>query len=311
MLFGKYYHDAALTVSITDIMFGLDYVGFITGTNPSQGGIALKEEQVTIVGGGGSANLSEKAVAFSGSMIGWYKKVTDTVWSIGNINEKTMTIPGAKTNDVYCVKYFWYNINARSITISAQYVPKTIHLVLINDLFPGDEVTATVSSTSPKAGRLITDIPRFNFDGSGDLTLSSASAATMPLTGTALAVSSSDTCEEAPYYATMVEELYDTKWQNNVRYLAVEGGDVDLASDETETLIIRAIFADGTSMRMPNSEFTFAVETAPVATATGVSVGANDGVIKAGSQAGTAVISVNLTDYTDKVEPAYVLVTVT
>lgn len=165
MLFGKYYHDAALTVSITDVMFGLEYIGFITGTTPKQGGIVLKEEQVTVGGGGGSVSLAETPVAFSGSMIGWYRKVNETAWSIGNVNGKTMTIPGAKADDVYCVKYFWHNLNARSITISAQYVPKTIHLVLINDLFPGDENTTTVSSTSPKAGRLITDIPRFNFDG--------------------------------------------------------------------------------------------------------------------------------------------------
>lgn len=108
----------------------------------------------------------------------------------------------------------------------------------------------------------------------------------------------------------MTEEIYNVKWQDNVRYIAVEGGDVDLTSEGTETLVIRAIFADGTSMRMPNSAFTFAVEAKPEATATGTSVGANDGIIKAGTQIGNAVISVNLTGYTDKVEPAYVLVTV-
>ncbi len=99
-------------------------------------------------------------------MIGWYRKPNEINWQIGSVNEKTMTIPGAKASDVYCVKYFYQNLNARTITISAQYVPKTIHLVLINDLFPGDKNNPTaISSTSPKAGRLITDIPRFQFDG--------------------------------------------------------------------------------------------------------------------------------------------------
>ena len=62
---------------------------------------------------------------------------------------------------------------------------------------------------------------------------------------------------------------------------------------------------------MPNSAFTFAVETTPAATATDTTVGANTGLITAGSVAGDCVISVNLTGYTGQVEPAYVVVTVT
>lgn len=108
----------------------------------------------------------------------------------------------------------------------------------------------------------------------------------------------------------MVEEIFNSKWQDNVKYIAVEGGDVDLKTDGTETVNVRAIFADGTSARMPNSAFTFAVEAKPAATATAVSVGANDGVIKAGATVGEAVISVNLTGYTEKVEPAFIVVTV-
>lgn len=311
MLYGRYFHDAGLTVSLTDIMFGLEYVGFITGTNPTQGGIVLKEEQLTVATPG-SLTISESAVAFNGAMIGWYKKPNEANWSIGAIDGNTMTIPRSEAQETYCVKYFWQNMNARTIKISAQYVPKVIHLILINDLFPGDKGKPTaISATSPKAGRLITDIPRFSFDGTGDLTLEAASAATVPLTGSALAVSEGDNCEEEPYYATMVEEIFNAKWQDNVRYIAVEGGDVDLKTNGTETVVVRAIFADGSTARMPNSEFTFAKESKPAATATGVTVGANDGIIKAGTQAGEAVISVNLTGYTATVEPAYIVVTVT
>ncbi len=67
MLFGRYYHDAGLTVSMTDIMFGLEYIGFITGTTPKQGGIVLKEEQLTA--GEGTVTLTEQAVAFSGALV--------------------------------------------------------------------------------------------------------------------------------------------------------------------------------------------------------------------------------------------------
>lgn len=311
MLYGRYFHDAGMTVALTDIMFGLEYIGFITGTNPTQSGIVLKEEQV-VATTANQVTLAETAVAFAGSMVGWYKKPNEKNWNIGNIDGKVMTIPNAKAQETYCVKYFWNNLNARTIRIAAQYVPKVIHLVLINDLFPGDKGNpGNISQTSPKSGRLITDIPRFSFDGSGDLTLAAASAATVPLTGTALAISEGDNCEEEPYYATMVEEIFNAKWQDNVRYIAVEGGDVDLKNNESETVVVRAIFADGTSARMSNSAFTFTKENKPTATATGVTVGANDGIIKAGTVAGEAVISVTLTGYEATVEPAYIVVTVT
>ena len=148
--------------------------------------------------------------------------------------------------------------------------------------------------------------------GSGDLTLAAASAATVPLTGSALAVTSVDTCEDTPYYATMTEEIFGAVWQDNVIAIAVENGDVDLAQSGSETLLVRAVFGDNTpAQRMPNSAFTFTVENDPSSTATGTTVGANTGIITAGTTPGTCIISVNLTGYTAKVEPAYVMVTVT
>ena len=132
----------------------------------------------------------------------------------------------------------------------------------------------------------------------------------MSLTGSALAISSGNTCEEDPYYGTMTEEIYGESWQDNVIALAVENSDVEVAASGTETLIVRAVFSGNTaSQRYDNSYFTFAAEENPANTATGTTVGANDGIITAGSTPGTCVISVTLTDRPE-VEPAYVRVTV-
>ncbi len=108
----------------------------------------------------------------------------------------------------------------------------------------------------------------------------------------------------------MVEEIFTAKWQDNVRYIAVEGGDVELSQEGSETVAIRAIFNDGSTARMPNTAFTFAVENTPASTATGTKVDAS-GKITAATQAGVAIVSVNLTGYEAKVEPAYIKVTVT
>lgn len=109
----------------------------------------------------------------------------------------------------------------------------------------------------------------------------------------------------------MTEEIYNAKWQDDVIGIAVENGDVELSYKETETLSVRVIYKGSLpAQRKDNSNFTFAVEADPVSTATDTAVEAHNGKITAGSVAGMAIVSVNLTDYTDKVEPAFVKVTV-
>lgn len=144
------------------------------------------------------------------------------------------------------------------------------------------------------------------------MSLTSTGAAMVSLTGNALAVATSDTCEEDPYYGTMTEEIIGGTWQDDVIAIAVENGDVDLTQSTTETLAVRVIFGGSmASQRKDNSNFTFAVEPSPAATATGVTVGANDGIVSAGTVNGSAVVSVTLNGAPANVEPAYVLVTVT
>ena len=295
-----------MQVTLVDAMFDLQYMALSLGVPLKSGGLSVKEEELT-AGVDGSVTVSEIPVAFSGSMIGWYKKPSDTEWSIGTFTGSKMAISGASQNDVYCVKYFYINENARSITIKSQYVPSELHVVIMNDLYAGDVGT---QSDATRYGRLITDIPRLQMDGNQTLNLAASSAATINLTGSALAVLSGDTCEEDPYYGTMTEEIYGAKWQDDVVALAVENSDIELAKSASETLIVRAVFGAGmASQRKDNSNFAFSVVNSPASTATGTTVNTS-GVVKAGTQAGVAVIQVALTGAPD-VDPAFVTVTVT
>ena len=305
-MLGRYFHDSNMQVTLVDAMFDLQYMALSLGVNLESGGLSVKEEELA-VGVDGTVTASETPVAFSGSMIGWYKKPSDTEWSIGTFTGSKMAVSGGSQNDTYCVKYFYINENARSITIKSQYVPAELHVVIMNDLYSGDVGS---QSDATRYGRLITDIPRLQMDGNQTLNLAATSAATINLTGSALAVLSGDTCEEDPYYVTMTEEIYGAKWQDDVVALAVENSDVELARSQSETLTVRAVFGAGmASQRKDNSNFTFSVATTPASTATGTTVD-NKGVVKAGSQAGVAVIQVVLTGAPD-VDPAFVTVTVT
>lgn len=305
-LLGRYFHDSTLTATLTDAMFDLNYIALSLGVNVESGGLSVKEEELK-VGADSTVTTTETPVAFDGTMIGWYKKPTDNDWTIGTITGNKMTITGGTQEAVYCVKYFYQNANAKSITIKSQYVPATLHVVVLTDLYSGKVGT---QSDATRYGRLIVDIPQFQLDGSQDLSLTATSAATVSLSGQALAVLDGATCEDDPYYGTMTEEIYGAKWQDDVIALAIENVDIDLNQSNTEALIVRAVYGKGmASQRKDNSNFNFTVETSPVATATEVTV-STEGVVSAGAVDGTAVIEVILKN-APNVPPAFATVTVT
>lgn len=309
LLYGKYFHDSNLNIQITDAMFNLQYVAASLGVDVNQGGVSLYESAKAgeTVAAGGKITLTETAVAFDGAILAWYKKPADDDWTVATVSENAITIPGANTGDHYCVKYFYQNMNAKSITIKAQYVPKTLHLVLINDLYSGD--VANVAASTSKYGRLITDIPQYQLDGSQNLSWSATSTATVSLNGSALAIDDGTSCEEDPIYGTMTQEIFGAKWQDDVKAVAIGNADIDLAKSASETLQVYAVFGGGVASRMmDNSNFNFTVESG----GTSASVNAS-GVVTATTTAGTAVISVTLKDAageaTDKVGYANVTVT--
>ena len=296
-LLGRYFHDSSLTATLTDAMFDLNYMALSLGVPVEQGGISVKEEELT-VGADGSLTVSETPVAFDGTMIGWYKKPTADEWTVGTFTGKKMSISGGAQNDVYCVKYFYLNENAKSITIKSQYVPSVLHVVVMTDLYSGKVGT---QSDATRYGRLIVDIPQFQLEGNQNLALNATSAATISLTGMALAVLDGNTCEDDPYYGTMTEEINGAKWQDDVKALAVVGDDT-MSNGDKQTLAVYAVFGGNTASQLKaNSNFTFTTSDSSVTVDT-------NGVVTATSTTGKSTIEVKLTG--SDLAPAYFVVTV-
>ena len=198
-----------------------------------------------------------------------------------------MAIPNSDVGEKYCVMYFYQNANADSIIIPVDYVPDELHVIILNDLFNAD-ISTTNNAT--KVGRLITDIPRLQLDGAQDLNLTATSSATVSLSGSALAVDSTDSCEGESYYGTMTEEIFGAKWQNEVKAIAFEDADIALANGGTQTLVCYVLFDGNKAPKIvDNANFTFAVEDGD----TYASVDTK-GVVTAKAAAGTAHISATL-----------------
>lgn len=197
-----------------------------------------------------------------------------------------MAIPNAQVGEKYCVMYFYQNDNADSIIIPVDYVPDELHVIILNDLFNAD-ISTTNNAT--KVGRLITDIPRLQLDGAQDLNLTATSAATVSLSGSALAVDSTDSCEAESYYGTMTEEIFGAKWQNEVKAIAFEDADISLANDGTQTLVCYVLFDGNKAPKIvDNANFTFVAEDG------GENASVNESGVVTAIKAGTAHISATL-----------------
>lgn len=306
-LLGRWFSDSTLNVTITNATFKLEYLAWSLGATIEQGGTSFYESTgagETVVTAG-QIGLKNKPAAFNGTMIGWYKKPADAGWSIGAITETGgkyyLTVAGAKPNDVYCIKYPYMDENARMMAIPADFAPEELHIVLLNDLYNAD-INADASAS--KVGRLITDIPRLGLDPSQDLTLNATSSAPTQLTGTALRYVASEGCTADASYGTMTEQVYGAKWQDSVKFIAPENGDIDLSAGETETLVMRVIYGGSVaSQRKDNSNFTFTV-------LEGDSTVSASGVVTAAGAAGKTVIGITLTGYAN-VPQAFAYVSVT
>lgn len=217
-----------------------------------------------------------------------------------------MEITNAKVGEKYCVMYFYQNANADSIIIPVDYVPDELHVIIINDLFNAD-ISTTNNAT--KVGRLITDIPRLQLDGAQDLNLTATSAATVSLSGSALAVDSTDSCENESYYGTMTEEVFGAKWQNEVKAIAFEDADISLKAAGSQTLVCYVLFDGNKAPKIvDNANFTFAVEDGTE------NVSVNESGVVNAIKAGTAHISATLKGADPEVNPSvvgYAEVTVT
>ena len=305
-LWAKYFHDSALNVTLTDIVFDLNRMAVSFGTNLRQGGTSIKEEESTVTTAK-QIPLSTTPLAYEGVLVAWYSKPGIDDWKVGTVksaaNKYYIEVDSATVNEKYCVKYFWQNENAESIVIPVQYVPAELHVILINDEYSGEAIDASDVTT---IGRLITDIPRLQLDGAQNLALTATGAATTSLSGSALAVASDATsCETDAYYGTMTEEIFGATWQDNVVALAIEDNDIQLATSATATLSVYAVYGGNkASQKKDNSNFTFAV----VGGSSSIITVDETGLVTA-KGTGSAYVQVTLTGK-DNVAPAYAQVTV-
>lgn len=250
-LYGRFNHDTGMTVSLTDAMFKLEYIAYQVGSTIKEvGGSTMHTEKVSTSETAGTITLPDAApspVAMGKScglnkIVAWARPIgcegSDDYFLLTQDSGKTFTSDKLEASTEYKVTYFANEAGARELLINANFVPAEMILFLTTKLFAGD---ASAPETGKPVGEITIKIPRFQLDGTFDLSMAMSSAATMSLNGTALAA---DTADDESVYAEIVEFIEGRNWYDNL-------ADIVYADDDNE---LYAIFNNGSTAIIDGEE---------------------------------------------------------
>ena len=282
-LLGKYYHTSTFDINLTDVLFKLEYFAFQTGSAIQQIADVFTSEQVTLGAGGSGTITGTPAVYQSYGTIGWAAKPGSDAYQKITFTEKAFTVAGAKEGDIYCVKYISTDNAARQITISSSFIPSEVTLVMTANLYRAGGRGENDVNNSSMIGIVQVLVPRFQFNGSMELSMTSTGVANSPIAGSALDNPSAD-CSDGGYYAIITEQLSGSSWYDNVFALAIEDSDIELATTTgTATLSVYALPLNGAAFKPPYEDLTF------TSAANGTATVTQEGVVTGVAQGSTTV----------------------
>ena len=286
-LLGRYFHDSILEANITDALFNLQYLALNVGGEVVIGGSSLVTETVTA--GSGTLTVQGTPVAFGAAgTVGWYTPAGQEDWAPLTFEGKVATASVTSGTD-YCVRYNANDAGIQEFVVPSAIIPSEVHLVMTYPLFAGGTSPEAIS-TSSQVGELIVDIPRFQFAGNVELSLTSSGAATSNLSGSALASYTTANCNDMGTYGTVKQKIYGGNWYDDLTTIAVDGGNFSIANGATKKLKVIGIFKNGTGV-LDNSKLTFTSSASSTASVS------NAGVVT-GAATGSANITIIVTDKT-------------
>lgn len=294
-LIGRYFHDSSFGLTLQDALFELGYIAHNVGSQVVSGTSGmLTEEQITATGSGALTVGGTPYDFLSLGTIGWIAKPGSDEWSTFTFSGSSATgvtlADGSAiiNGDTYCVKYM-SEAPCDEIVISADFVPDEVSVVLKGDLYKASKGNDV--STSSIIGHIEVDVPRFQLEGSMDISLSSSGAAQIPFSGQAL-VTMEESCEGGGYYAVVKEFETSANWYDNLVAFALEGSDsISIVKDTTKKLNIYGIYSNGSAKLIKSSNLKF--------TATSGAGTVSDGVLTAANIAGTGTITVECSGSTN------------
>lgn len=290
--------DATVDLTLTAADFSMAARGLQVGSTPFYSAPAPVCESVTATGA--TLAVTGEAVAPQGhtKVLAYVAKAngTNLVGTDGvayTIDEdKNVVGFDAISGENYLVYYWVLNPVAQQLTIYSAFAPAVKHVTAQIAVYSTEGSNA--GNRGSQVGWLYYIIPRMQFTGNAATSGDQTSPATTELSGTALtyeAAMSTGVCTDCatPELAYMVYVPFDA--MEGIEGLAVVGGTVSVPVSTTKQIPVKLYMADGSLVQPDFSALTFTATGAP----SGTTVGANTGIVTAGSTAGDFDVAVKLT----------------
>ena len=250
-LYGRYAHTSTFDLKLTDAMFNLEYLAMNTGSDISLGGDVMVDEELTSTAK--KITLSKTAVAISGSKVYAYAKKsgTDNVYDKYAVaQDNTIEVP---VDGTYCIRYMYTNDLASKMVVKANFIPKTLTLILEANLYSGGSCDI---ETSTLAGKVTIKVPRFMLNGSQELSLTASGVANTAIEGTALA-SGCAGCSGDGVYAEIIQVMANRTAENGFTGIVVEDAvRTGVKVGDKLELNVYACPVDAAPIKLNNDQFT-------------------------------------------------------
>ncbi len=258
-LHGQFFHTSQFGVNLKDAIADLNYFALQVGGIIKQGGDIFKTEQIVVTTPNQITVEGNPKDFGNYGTIGWYSYPNEDTSKAITFVGKQASASGVKRDEVVCVTYVEHSDSARAFEVATSFVPAEIHLVFTMPLFNASVAKEGEAGTQSKIGDYIIDVPRFQFNGSVDMSTAMAGASGVDISGMALQSGTSG-CSGKGIYATITENIYGKDPLENAYAIVVEDSNIELSNLETQILKVMALYSDGTSPSlMSNSDLTFTI----------------------------------------------------
>jgi len=250
----SFYHDPAVEITLTDVVFKKEYLEAQLGTefkNEGSHGYATE----TVVAEEGKITLTDQPLALNFGACGgelkyvWVLEAGKEKWNTYEFTDgKEITSADFKAGKSYCVRYCKQDPNAIIAHVTSNIIPAEYMLLITAPVFAGDACSA---SNGRKAGTITYEIPRFRLNGGSEMAFNMSQNQTISLAGSALA--SDSTCEMGE------QNLYNIVLSLN-DYASDNYSELIVDEDSLKAGLIPVVYVltkEGKVMKMDNKNLTF------------------------------------------------------
>lgn len=248
----SFYHDPAVEITLTDVVFKKEYLEAQLGTefkNEGSHGYATE----TVVANGGKIVLKDQPLGLNFGACGgelkyvWATEVGKEEWKAYKFADGK-EIEGFEDGKSYCVRYCKQDPNALIARITSNIIPAEYMLIITAPVFAGD---ACAASNGKKAGTITYEIPRFRLNGGSEMAFNMSSNQTISLAGSALA--SDNTCEMGEQNLYNIVLSIDDYAKNSYKELIVDEDSLKAGM----VPVVYGLTKEGKVMKIDNKNLTF------------------------------------------------------